>query len=99
MTSAERLARNEALFREVNEVIAELSASFADPTGHHPFVCECAYVDCSEQLPLTLAEYQRLRERDNCFAVKPGHEMSPAVEQVIGEHCEYIVVQKLVDPD
>jgi hypothetical protein len=100
MASLERLARNEALFRQVNETIAELSGIWDDAaTAEHPFVCECADLDCREQLQLSLDEYRNLRARNNCFAVKPGHEMEPTLEHVVGHHCEYVVVEKHVTPD
>lgn len=99
MSSLERLARNEALFREVNERIATLGATFEEPSADVAFVCECADVECRDKLTLTLSEYRHLREHSDCFAVKPGHEMQPPLERVVGQHCEYVVVQKLVEPD
>jgi hypothetical protein len=100
VASLERLARNEALFREVNETVAELSAHWDDAaTAQHAFVCECAGLDCREQLKLSLDEYRRLRARSDCFAVKPGHEMGPALERVVGAHCDYVIVEKQVTPD
>jgi hypothetical protein len=97
--SLERLARNEALFRQVNETIAELSGTWDDAaTADHAFVCECADLDCREQIALTLDEYRHLRSRTDCFAVKPGHEMGPALERVVGRHCEYVIVEKQVSP-
>jgi hypothetical protein len=97
--SAQRLAENEALFREVNERVAELGSIFGSDDGDIAFVCECAMIDCAERLPLTLAEYRRLRERTRCFAVKPGHEVGTEIERVVGEHCEFVVVQKHDDPE
>ena len=56
----ERRALNEALFRDVNERIAESAENFeADKTE---FVCECADSSCTERVPATLAEYEKVRE-------------------------------------
>jgi len=54
----ERMAANEALFREVNERIFDATAALADwPWGGASsaidFVCECGHAECFEQIPLT----------------------------------------------
>jgi len=57
----ERRALNEALFRDVNERIAESAENFeADRTE---FVCECADPSCTEMVPATLAEYENVRKK------------------------------------
>ena len=48
----ERLARTEALFRDVNERIAESAEGF--DADHADFVCECGEQDCTERVPATL---------------------------------------------
>ena len=52
---ARRLALNESLFRDVNELIKEQQAENKDdrPT----FVCECVKVSCQLRLPVPLDEY------------------------------------------
>ena len=54
----ERIARNEALFREVNERIAESAQRFESQGAE--FVCECADQDCTERVEATLDEYERV---------------------------------------
>ena len=47
----ERLAGNEALFREVNERVAEVATKFIEvevQTEKVDFTCECGRADCSE---------------------------------------------------
>jgi hypothetical protein len=58
-------ALNEALFRDVNERIAE-SAERVDEnrTG---FVCECADPNCTDRVPATLAEYESVRKQSTTF--------------------------------
>jgi hypothetical protein len=67
----ERIARNEALFREVNERIAESAERF--DSDHAEFVCECAEQDCTERVDATLDEYERARADGAQFLMRPGH--------------------------
>ena len=86
---AVKAARNQALCREVNERIESL-ATMAGDVG---FLCECADIDCTETLRLSLAEYERVRSSSVRFPVKPGHDY-PEVESVVEENDRYAVVQK-----
>ena len=71
-----RQARNEAIFREVNERIAQLgqSAQAWSPDGVVEFLCECG-VDggCGERIRMPLEVYEAVRGQDDRFAVRPGH--------------------------
>jgi hypothetical protein len=52
---AERMARNEMLFRDLNEQV-EFVANRLDSDPHtFEFFCECADVDCTLRLPMALA--------------------------------------------
>ena len=61
-----RAARNENVFRQINErlhllgTIASDSESAASDALEH-FVCECFLADCSVVLDLTAAEYRSVR--------------------------------------
>jgi hypothetical protein len=88
--SKDRFARNEAIFREVNERVADVSDSQARITN---FLCECGNVDCIEELSLTGAEYVELRSNSRTFAVSPGHALND-VETVIKETDRFYVVEK-----
>lgn len=85
-----RAAKNQALFREVNERIEELKP----PSTFVDFVCECTQEDCAEQVELTRDEYERLRGVSNRFAVKPGHE-TPEAEEVVDRSDRYVTVEKI----
>jgi hypothetical protein len=88
-----RLARNEALFREVNERIADVSGSYG--LGDElEFLCECGRQECFEALPVTRAVYEAVREKPDRFLVAPGHE-NPEIERVVEEHDRYYVVEKV----
>jgi hypothetical protein len=89
----ERAARNEALFRRVNERVEEVNQAFESLLGDADFFCECAEVDCMEKITMTLAEYEELRSDPTHFAVKPGHEL-PDNERVVEERVRYLVVEK-----
>jgi hypothetical protein len=90
-----RAARNQTLYREINEKIESLNASFGETTeGGSSWLCECADPACAEPLQMTLAEYEALRADPNRFAVLPGH-VYPAVEHIVEEHERYVVVAKI----
>lgn len=92
----ERLARNEALFREVNERVAEVATHFIEVQTKGEaveFICECGRRDCAEPITMTVAEYQAIRAEATRFAVLPGHEL-PEVESVVKRHPTYLVVEK-----
>lgn len=90
---AQRLARNETRFREINEQL-ERDLMQLGVDGRQEFVCECGDRDCSEQVPLTLDEYERLRSQSRWFAVVPGH-VYPEVEQVVERHERFELIEKL----
>jgi hypothetical protein len=88
----ERLAKNESLFRTLNENIRDL-ASKLDGREPFQFICECSTSGCFERLSLTLAEYERIRQDGTHFLLADGHE-DIEIEQVIAHRDEYVVVEK-----
>ena len=88
----ERLAKNESLFRTLNENISGLASKLA---GREPFefICECATSGCFERVSLTLLEYERIRQDGTHFLLADGHE-DIEVEQVIAHRAGYVVVEK-----
>jgi hypothetical protein len=92
----ERLAGNEALFREVNERVAEVATHFieVETKGEKvEFTCECGRADCAEPIGMTLVEYEAIRLVPTRFAVVPAHEQ-PEIETVVERHPTYFVVEK-----
>jgi hypothetical protein len=92
---AAKIGRTEALFRDVNERIAEGAASFG--LGTTEFLCECADPTCTERLSVDLDEYERVRTSATHFLLAPGHELAPQVERVVRHRGRYQVVRKVHD--
>src|SRR5262245_26681413 len=92
-TRAERHGRNESLFREVNERIAELNQTF-EIEGRSEFLCECSREECKQPLSISLDEYEAVRRESTRFFVIPGHE-DDGVEHVIERNDRYVVVEKI----
>jgi predicted TIM-barrel enzyme len=86
----ERAAKNQSLFREVNERIGELSGSATLVT----FICECTDETCDQQVPMTHEQYERIRSDSNSFFVVSGHEINE-IEQIVDVAEGYVVVAKL----
>jgi hypothetical protein len=97
--SEERLAKNEAIFREINERTRSLQERFGpeDPTtAFEEFLCECGDQLCVERVKLTVREYESVRDEPTQFVIRPGHSM-PQIERIVIEHERYVVVVKLDD--
>jgi hypothetical protein len=92
----ERQATNEALFREVNERIAQLGArAEAWSPGGIDFLCECGEDGgCGQRVRVPLATYERVRSQDDRFVVRPGHE-TPELERAVEWTDGYVVVDKI----
>jgi hypothetical protein len=85
-------ARTEALFRDVNERIAESAQRFeAEATQ---FVCECADPHCTHRLEVTLDEYEQVRADGATFMLAPGHE-DDDIERVLEKRGRFNVVEKV----
>jgi hypothetical protein len=98
MPSAEvRLARNEVMFRAINERIRDLARTFAQVDGEEDvsFICECSDETCVERLPLKLSQYDEVRLIPARFFVVPGHEATPLVERVLFRSEKFVIVRKI----
>jgi hypothetical protein len=92
-TRAERQGRNESLFREVNERIADLNQTF-QVEGRSEFLCECSREDCHDPVSISIDEYEDVRQSSTHFFVLPGHE-DLSVERIITQTDRFVVVEKL----
>jgi predicted NBD/HSP70 family sugar kinase len=88
-----RLAKNEALFRGVNEKVTEVKGEVGDPDAPIEIVCECGREGCLEQVVVTLAEYERVRAAPTHFVVRHGHELAE-VERVVERTDRFVVIEK-----
>ena len=84
----ERVGKNEAVFREVNERINDVTREDAAE-----YLCECGNATCTETIQMTVAEYEGVRADPTHFAVLPGHEI-PDVEDVVARNERFLVVRK-----
>jgi hypothetical protein len=80
------------LFREMNEEIRLLAASYA-VADDLDLVCECATDDCFAPISVPTGEYEAVRAFPTRFLVKREH--VGADERILehGEH--YVVVEKI----
>lgn len=87
----ERIALNEALFRDVNENIRKSATAGRHDDAH--FICECGSPGCEERIALPMDAYRSIRKGELHFFVKPGHEI-PTAETVVERHGDYLIVEK-----
>jgi hypothetical protein len=98
METAQRQARNELMFRAVNDKIKALNGSFESFWGEPAlFVCECGDLHCGDQLPVPIADYERIRNERAQFIVKPGHEAPAGLERVVERTEAFVVVEKTTE--
>ena len=91
--TAERIARNEAIFRDANDDIRRRAA--AAEMERVPFICECADERCMTLVRLTPAEYERVRAGARWFVNAAGHEESEADHgHVVWAGDGYVVIEK-----
>ena len=93
MTFEERAAKNEALFRSVNEKIEKLGQVDRQAVPLTAFVCECSDGTCAQQVQLTIPEYEEVRSESRWFAVVPGH-VTEEIEHVVHTTDRYVIVEK-----
>jgi len=95
---ASRLAKNEAVFRQVNERVIEIKEALGpDP---RPFelvdglICECSDAGCLERVgPLTTSDYETVRSDARRFIIAANHQALD-VESVVEMNPSYWVVEK-----
>ena len=89
----QRIASNEASYRDVNERIASQHAPSTDPLE---LICECGDLDCLERINVEVSEYEQARSDPTLFLAKPGH-IDAESEQVVAEHGDHQLVRKTGD--
>jgi len=70
--SAERVARNNATFREANESIGSAAREYGVESGV-PFICECPEEQCTAIIRAALEDYEQIRSDPTRFIYAPGH--------------------------
>jgi hypothetical protein len=87
-----RVARNESLFRQVNERIEAINRA-SGALDEAEFLCECGDAGCTLPITLTLGEYEGVRTHPARFAIAKGHDIAD-LERVVFEGTRYAVVEK-----
>jgi hypothetical protein len=93
MDFADRAARNEELFRGVNDRI-EQGAEQHGVEAPLPFHCECGRASCVETIEIAPPAYERVVQQRYRFVVIPGHE-EEAIERVVERREGFLVVEKI----
>ncbi|HWG55793.1 MAG TPA: hypothetical protein VNT58_04650, partial [Gaiellaceae bacterium] len=88
----ERAARNERLFREINDRVQRLNDE-AGRASAGEFVCECSNSDCTRPIRVPLEEFAAARTDESLFLLAPGHERDD-IERVVDRRPGYLVVAK-----
>src|SRR5439155_17913483 len=86
-----RIARNEAVAREINEGIED--ARPTTPAEYIRMVCECGRLDCSSVIAISIQEYEAVRTDPRTFVVDHAH-LSPDVEETVRTTDRFVVVRK-----
>jgi hypothetical protein len=92
--NAVKAAKNQALFREVNERIRNQAEAFEDVGGNVEYLCECACDDCMVLVRMSPDEYEEIRRDPTHFLVAGPDHVSPALETVFARGQRYFVVEK-----
>jgi len=88
----ERVARNEATSREINEGL-EQAHEGAPSDRYLRMVCECGLATCDRMIAITTPEYERVRSDPRWFAVLREH-VVPDVEVMLEEYDRFVIVVK-----
>lgn len=91
-----RLAQNETIFREINERVLDVAEQHGADTHVYSFFCECSNADCTLQVSLAIADYERVRKDGAQFVVARGHEL-PEIETIVERHESWSAVVKTGD--
>jgi len=90
---ADRAARNEEIFRGVNERIQE-GAEQHEVKAPLPFHCECGRGSCLGTIEIPPPVYDSVARERYRFILIPGHE-DAAIERVVERQPTYVVVEKV----
>jgi hypothetical protein len=92
---AVRAARNQSLFREINERVKQLNEGFSLVLPIGEWICECADDACVQRIEVSAQEYEAVRDNGTHFLVAPGDEhVFLDVERITERSDRYWVVEK-----
>jgi hypothetical protein len=91
----ERIAENDATFRDANERIRAAAVDYGVETAV-PFICECADPKCVEIVRLVVDDYERVRGNPRWFVNAPGHDRAAGPAAcVVSSHDGWVLVEKV----
>ena len=85
------------MLRERNEALQAPNAAthWVDPP-YPDWLCECANLECSERVQLTIEEYEGIRAEPRRFVIAPDEKHTrPDDEQVVATTDRFWVVEKI----
>lgn len=95
---AERLAKTEVVFREVNERVNAIDETLnldgSEDGNVTEFFCECGDADCVVRIRLTRDEYEHVRAGPTRFALALGHE-DESIERIVARNDRFQLVEKV----
>src|SRR2546422_10667099 len=86
-----RIARNEAVAREINEGIED--ARLTTSAEYVRMVCDGGRPDCASVIAISIQEHEAVRADPRTFAVDHGH-VSPHVEDTVRTTALFVRVRK-----
>jgi len=90
----EQEARNETVFREMNEWTMEANDAFGGRLRlMDRYLCECSDRRCTEPISLSRNEYEAVRAEAVRFAIAVNHE-NPEIDKVLFENERFTTVEK-----
>jgi hypothetical protein len=94
----ERAAKNELVFRAVNEQILKMTDRLRTQLDDIDIVCECVDTSCVGTIRVVADDFAEFERQDGVFVVLPGHE-DENVEDVVTRTKDYVIVRKQVVAD
>ena len=89
-----RAARNQSLFREINERVKQLNEGFSMVLPVGEWICECADDTCVERIELSATAYAAVRNNGARFLVAPSDQhVLLDVERITERNDRYWVVE------
>ena len=89
-----RAARNQSLFRALNEKLHDVNSALSSITETFVIACECADVGCVKMLDIAPEDYEAVRSDSRRFVVLADHVYAD-VEKIVGGKDGYVIVEKL----
>lgn len=95
--SAEKIARNNSVFRDANDGIEGAATDLGLPSEDlTPFICECSDARCVQIIRLTLGQYRHVRSDPRWFVHAIGHETEiDGAVRPLEHHENYTIVEKI----